>query len=49
MSARTKASLPYLFNEISKDVTNRTFPQPENWFGMSDDQYEELLTPLENY
>ena len=42
MSARTKASLPYLFNEISKDVTNRTFPQPENWFGMSDDQYEEL-------
>jgi 3-methyl-2-oxobutanoate hydroxymethyltransferase len=24
------------------EVTKRTFPQPENWFGMPDEEYEEL-------
>jgi 3-methyl-2-oxobutanoate hydroxymethyltransferase len=28
------------------EVTARTFPQPENWFGMSDDAYEELVRLL---
>ncbi len=27
-------------------VTGRTFPQPENWFGMTDDAYDELRTLL---
>jgi len=26
-----------------KEVTERSFPQPENWFGMPDEEYEELL------
>ncbi len=26
-----------------KEVSEKTFPAPENWFGMPDDQYEELL------
>ena len=30
-----------------REVTGRTFPQPENWFGMTDEQYEELLQALE--
>lgn len=29
-----------------KEVTEKTFPAPENWFGMPDDQYEELLKLL---
>ena len=29
------------------EVTNRTFPQPENWFGMKDKEYEELLRLLD--
>ncbi len=28
------------------EVTNKTFPQPENWFGMKDEEYEELLDLL---
>ncbi len=28
------------------EVTNRQFPQPENWFGMPDEEYEELLRLL---
>lgn len=28
------------------EVTNKTFPQPENWFGMPDEEYEELLKSL---
>jgi 3-methyl-2-oxobutanoate hydroxymethyltransferase len=28
------------------EVTGRTFPQPENWFGMADDAYEELVRLL---
>ncbi len=32
--------------EYVKEVTERTFPQPENWFGMPDEEYEELLTLL---
>jgi 3-methyl-2-oxobutanoate hydroxymethyltransferase len=26
-----------------KEVTAKSFPQPENWFGMADDEYNELL------
>jgi 3-methyl-2-oxobutanoate hydroxymethyltransferase len=29
-----------------KEVTSKEFPQPENWFGMSDDEYDELLNLL---
>jgi len=29
-----------------KEVTERTFPQPENWFGMPDEEYAELLKLL---
>jgi 3-methyl-2-oxobutanoate hydroxymethyltransferase len=29
-----------------KEVTEKTFPQPENWFGMKDEEYEELLDLL---
>lgn len=28
------------------EVTERTFPQPENWFGMPDEEYAELLRLL---
>jgi 3-methyl-2-oxobutanoate hydroxymethyltransferase len=30
-----------------QEVTDRTFPQPENWFGMPDDEYNELLQMLD--
>jgi 3-methyl-2-oxobutanoate hydroxymethyltransferase len=30
----------------AKEVTEKTFPQPENWFGMPDEEYEELLRLL---
>jgi 3-methyl-2-oxobutanoate hydroxymethyltransferase len=30
-----------------QEVTDRTFPQPENWFGMPDDEYDELLQMLD--
>ena len=29
-----------------KEVTERSFPQAENWFGMGDDEYNELLEML---
>jgi 3-methyl-2-oxobutanoate hydroxymethyltransferase len=29
------------------EVTERSFPQPENWFGMPDEEYEELLKMLD--
>ena len=28
------------------EVTDRTFPQPEHWFGMQDEEYEELVRGL---
>jgi len=28
------------------EVTQRKFPQPDNWFGMPDEEYQELLTLL---
>ena len=28
------------------EVTQKTFPQPENWFGMKDEDYTELLSML---
>ncbi len=33
-------------NSYVKEVTEKTFPAPENWFGMPDDEYEELLKML---
>ena len=29
-----------------REVTERSFPQPENWFGIGDDEYNELLDML---
>jgi len=29
-----------------KEVTEKTFPQPENWFGMADEEYDELMKKL---
>ncbi|HEX9029441.1 MAG TPA: 3-methyl-2-oxobutanoate hydroxymethyltransferase [Anaerolineales bacterium] len=29
-----------------QEVTERTFPQPENWFGMPDEEYNELMQML---
>jgi len=33
--------------QYAKEVTDQTFPQPENWFGMKEDEYEDLLRLLE--
>jgi len=30
-----------------REVTDKTFPAPENWFGMADEEYDELLSMLE--
>jgi 3-methyl-2-oxobutanoate hydroxymethyltransferase len=30
-------------HQYVREVTEREFPQPENWFGMPDEEYEELL------
>jgi 3-methyl-2-oxobutanoate hydroxymethyltransferase len=32
--------------QYAQEVTQQTFPQPENWFGMPDEEYEELLNLL---
>jgi 3-methyl-2-oxobutanoate hydroxymethyltransferase len=29
------------------EVQNETFPQPDNWFGMKDEEYDELLELLD--
>lgn len=34
--------------EYVREVTERTFPQPENWFGMPDEEYDELRGLLES-
>jgi 3-methyl-2-oxobutanoate hydroxymethyltransferase len=34
-------------HQYVREVTERTFPQPENWFGMPDEEYEELLRILD--
>ncbi len=34
--------------QYAQEVTQRTFPQPENWFGMPDEEYEELLKLLDD-
>ena len=33
--------------QYAKEVQERQFPQPENWFGIKDEDYEELLQLLE--
>jgi len=30
-----------------REVSDKTFPAPENWFGMPDEEYEALLQSLE--
>ncbi|MBE0681835.1 MAG: 3-methyl-2-oxobutanoate hydroxymethyltransferase [Anaerolineales bacterium] len=35
-------------NGYVKEVTEKTFPAKENWFGMPDEEYDELLNLLEN-
>jgi len=30
-----------------QEVSTKTFPQPENWFGIKDDEYTELLEMLD--
>ena len=30
-----------------QEVTTHTFPQPDNWFGMPDEEYDELITLLD--
>jgi hypothetical protein len=32
--------------QYAAEVTQKTFPQPENWFGMSDDEYNDLVKML---
>lgn len=32
--------------QYASEVTVKTFPQPENWFGMSNDEYDDLLKML---
>jgi 3-methyl-2-oxobutanoate hydroxymethyltransferase len=34
-------------HQYAKEVTERSFPQPENWFGMPDQEFEELLQLLD--
>lgn len=34
-------------NAYVKEVTEKTFPAKENWFGMPDDEYDELLKMLD--
>ena len=54
---RFKARMAKVFGEAGKvilgglqqyvkEVTERSFPQPENWFGIGDDEYNELLDML---
>ena len=33
--------------EYVKEVRDGSFPQPENWFGMPDEEYDELLKMLD--
>jgi 3-methyl-2-oxobutanoate hydroxymethyltransferase len=35
-------------HEYVKEVTNREFPQPGNWFGMPDEEYDELLRLIDH-
>jgi 3-methyl-2-oxobutanoate hydroxymethyltransferase len=32
--------------QYAAEVTDKTFPQPDNWFGMQDEEYDELLKLL---
>jgi len=34
-------------HQYVQEVTERTFPQPENWFGMPQDEYEDLMVLLD--
>jgi ketopantoate hydroxymethyltransferase len=30
-----------------QEVTDKSFPQPENWFGMKDEEFDELQSLLD--
>ena len=32
--------------QYASEVTNKTFPQPENWFGMKDEEFDDLMKVL---
>ena len=32
--------------QYAAEVTNKTFPQPENWFGMKDEEFDDLMKLL---
>lgn len=34
-------------NQYVQEVTERQFPQPENWFGMPDEEYDQLIKMLD--
>jgi 3-methyl-2-oxobutanoate hydroxymethyltransferase len=34
-------------HDYVREVTEKTFPAPENWFGMKDEEYDELLNMLD--
>jgi 3-methyl-2-oxobutanoate hydroxymethyltransferase len=34
--------------QYAQEVTERTFPQPENWFAMPDGEYQELLNLIDD-
>ena len=34
--------------QYAKEVEDGDFPEPENWFGMSDEEYDELMKLLDN-
>jgi len=34
-------------NQYVQEVTDHQFPQPENWFGMPDEEYDQLIKMLE--
>ncbi len=34
--------------QYAREVTERTFPQPENWFAMPDGEYQELLNLIDD-
>ncbi|MBA4376667.1 MAG: hypothetical protein C0401_10915 [Anaerolinea sp.] len=40
------ATISQGLNNYVKEVTEKTFPAPENWFGMPDEEYDELLKML---
>jgi ketopantoate hydroxymethyltransferase len=34
--------------EYAREVTEKTFPQPENWFTIPDEEFDELIKSLDD-